>query len=167
MEKAQAKTERELGELNVTLTALEKELNELDVQFTAKNDELNQLQTQAALMEKRLGAASKLISGLTGERTRWTEDIDKLQDSRVRLIGDCLLAASFLSYSGAFTHDFRTSMIYKTRVAASVRAEAASAVVRPLDELSTNARSAPEPRRRRDVLPPRGPRRDPEERRER
>ena len=52
-------------------------------------------------MEKRLTAASKLISGLTGERTRWTADIESLNKNKVQLVGDCLLAASFLSYSGA------------------------------------------------------------------
>jgi len=116
MEKGQAKTERELAELNVMLTALEKELNEFNAQYTEKNEELTGLQTQAALMEKRLTAASKLISGLTGERTRWTADIESLNKNKVQLVGDCLLAASFLSYSGAFTHDFRTVMIYETFV---------------------------------------------------
>ena len=63
---------------------------------------------------ERLAAASKLITGLTGERTRWTSDIGALNDSKVQLVGDCLLAASFLSYAGAFTSDFRAGMIYET-----------------------------------------------------
>jgi hypothetical protein len=64
-------------------------------------------------MEKRLNAASKLITGLTGERTRWTKDVEQLQLQRGRLFGDCLLAASFLSYAGAFTTDYRSEMIYE------------------------------------------------------
>lgn len=114
MEKSQAKTERELGELNAQLSQLEGELVECNEQYTQKNSELTNLQTQAALMEKRLSAASKLISGLAGERTRWTADVNKLAEARRRLVGDCLLAASFLSYAGAFTHDFRHAMIYET-----------------------------------------------------
>mmetsp|Transcript_25191 Transcript_25191/g.84661 ORF Transcript_25191/g.84661 Transcript_25191/m.84661 type:complete len:4540 (+) Transcript_25191:178-13797(+) len=112
MEKNQAKTEKELGELNAELEDLERELGEFNVQYTEKKGELTSLQTQAALMEKRLSAASKLISGLAGERTRWTNDISSLVQNKVQLVGDCLLAASFLSYAGAFTHDFRTAMIY-------------------------------------------------------
>ena len=70
MEKAQAKTEKELEELKELLSGLKKELGELNVQFKQANGELNDLQHQAQLMEKRLQAASKLITGLTGERTR-------------------------------------------------------------------------------------------------
>ena len=114
MEKQQAKTTKLLADLNDQLGVLSKELGELDANFKAKNEELTGLQTQAALMEKRLAAASKLITGLTGERTRWTADIGDLNNSKVQLVGDCLLAASFLSYAGAFTSDFRAGMIYDT-----------------------------------------------------
>ena len=114
MEKQQAKTTKLLADLNDQLGVLSKELGELDANFKEKNEELTGLQTQAALMEKRLAAASKLITGLTGERTRWTSDIGDLNDSKVQLVGDCLLAASFLSYAGAFTSDFRAGMIYET-----------------------------------------------------
>jgi len=114
MEKAAAKTTKLLSDLNGQLGVLSKDLGELDVMFKEKSEELNGLQTQAALMEKRLAAASKLITGLTGERTRWTADIGDLNNSKVQLVGDCLLAASFLSYAGAFTSDFRAVMIYDT-----------------------------------------------------
>ena len=32
-------------------------------------------------------------------------------------MGDCLLTASFLSYAGAFTHDYRRLMTYDTYLA--------------------------------------------------
>uniref|UniRef100_A0A3B4ZWS6 Dynein heavy chain ATP-binding dynein motor region domain-containing protein n=1 Tax=Stegastes partitus TaxID=144197 RepID=A0A3B4ZWS6_9TELE len=35
---------------------------------------------------------------------------------RVRLLGDCLLCAAFLSYEGAFSWDFRNEMVYQTWV---------------------------------------------------
>ena len=117
MEKAQAKTEKELEELKELLSGLKKELGELNVQFKQANGELNDLQHQAQLMEKRLQAASKLITGLTGERTRWTRDVGNLQQQRGRLYGDCILAASFLSYAGAFTTDYRSQMIYDSFLA--------------------------------------------------
>uniref|UniRef100_A0A8C2AJS1 Dynein heavy chain 10, axonemal-like n=1 Tax=Cyprinus carpio TaxID=7962 RepID=A0A8C2AJS1_CYPCA len=43
----------------------------------------------------------------------WTEDLEELQQRRVRLLGDCLVCAAFLSYEGAFSWDFRNEMVYE------------------------------------------------------
>jgi dynein heavy chain len=51
-------------------------------------------------MERRLNAAERLIAGLGSERARWGADVKQLAAARDMLVGDCLLAASFLSYSG-------------------------------------------------------------------
>lgn len=112
MEKAQAKTEAELAALNEKLAALNKELTELNTGFNKANGELSELKETAAMMEKRLKAASKLIDGLTGERSRWSKDIEELGSGSKRLVGDCLLGASFLSYTGAFTAQFRSDLMY-------------------------------------------------------
>ena len=44
---------------------------------------------------------------------RWTKDLEDLKQQRIRLLGDCLLGAAFLSYVGAFSWEFRTNMVYK------------------------------------------------------
>ena len=112
MEKAQQQTEKELGILQQTLSELSREIAELSAAFTAASGELDVLQTEAALMTKRLEAASKLIDGLIGERTRWSADVKNLEEQSVKLVGDCLLGSSFLSYVGAFTTDYRQDLIY-------------------------------------------------------
>ena len=112
MEKAQQQATKDLSELMELLATLNSEISELNANYTKANDELTELQLQASLMEKRLAAASKLITGLTGERTRWTADIGNLHEQGARLVGDCLLASSFLSYLGAFTTDYRSELLY-------------------------------------------------------
>ncbi|CAM9101409.1 unnamed protein product [Chrysoparadoxa australica] len=112
MEKQQQKATAELAKLMELLAALNGEIQELNAKYKTASEELSDLQLQASLMEKRLDAASKLITGLTGERTRWTADVSHLQEQRARLIGDCLLSASFLSYLGAFTTDYRCDLIH-------------------------------------------------------
>ncbi len=64
-------------------------------------------------MAKKLTAAKKLITGLSREKIRWTEDSKVLEEKKVKLLGDCLLCSSFLSYSGPFDFDFRKKMIYE------------------------------------------------------
>lgn len=44
---------------------------------------------------------------------RWLKDLDLLKEKQLRLLGDCLLAAGFLSYVGAFSWEYRIDMIYK------------------------------------------------------
>jgi hypothetical protein len=52
------------------------------------------------------------FTGLGSERTRWTADIEELDSRKERLVGDCLLTSSFLSYTGAFTFNYRHAMVY-------------------------------------------------------
>lgn len=65
-------------------------------------------------MERRLNAAKKLISGLGREQKRWTEDQLIFDDKKYKLLGDCLLCASFMSYVGPFDFSFRKKMIYES-----------------------------------------------------
>ena len=111
MEKAQQQATQDLADLMDLLAQLKAEISELNIKYATANNELTELQLQASLMEKRLTAASKLITGLAGERTRWTMDIGKLHERGARLVGDCLLASSFLSYLGAFTTDYRSELL--------------------------------------------------------
>lgn len=42
---------------------------------------------------------------------RWKDDLEELKIYRIRLLGDCLLSAAFLSYVGAFSWEFRHQML--------------------------------------------------------
>ena len=95
------------------VAALGAELDSLNAQFSEKNAEKEDLEAKANLMAKRLEAAEKLITGLEGERVRWTGDLALLDVKRGKLVGDCLLSSSFLSYTGAFTFEFRSKIVYE------------------------------------------------------
>lgn len=47
---------------------------------------------------------------------RWTQDLEELKQRRVRLLGDCLICAAFLSYAGAFSWNFRNDLVYNVWV---------------------------------------------------
>ncbi|KAM8812104.1 dynein axonemal heavy chain 10 [Rhynchonycteris naso] len=106
-------TKRELEKIQNELAAIQKELETLGAKYEAAILEKQKLQEEAEIMERRLIAADKLISGLGSENVRWLRDLDELMHRRVKLLGDCLLCAAFLSYEGAFTWDFRDEMVYQ------------------------------------------------------
>ncbi|XP_077600352.1 dynein axonemal heavy chain 10-like [Stigmatopora nigra] len=107
-------SKKELEFIQSELSAIQKELKALGDKYQTAIAEKQKLQEEAELMERRLIAADKLISGLSSENVRWTHDLEELKQRRVRLLGDCLLAAAFLSYEGAFSWDFRNEMVYET-----------------------------------------------------
>jgi dynein heavy chain len=59
---------------------------------------------------KKLIRAEKMISGLEGEKIRWTETVKSLGEKQSLLIGDCLVAAGMVSYAGPFTSYYRVAL---------------------------------------------------------
>uniref|UniRef100_A0A8D3BG74 AAA+ ATPase domain-containing protein n=1 Tax=Scophthalmus maximus TaxID=52904 RepID=A0A8D3BG74_SCOMX len=116
LEKNFFQSKQELEHIQSELGNIQKELHALGEKYQAAILENQQLQKEAELMERRLIAADKLISGLSSENERWTQDLEELKQRRVRLLGDCLISAAFLSYEGAFNWDFRNEMVYRVWV---------------------------------------------------
>nr|DBA23158.1 TPA: hypothetical protein GDO54_014099 [Pyxicephalus adspersus] len=105
-------SKRDLEKIQAELAAIQIELKTLGERYEAAIAEKQKLQEEAEIMERRLIAADKLISGLGSENIRWTKDLEDLKQRRVKLLGDCLLCSAFLSYEGAFNWEFRKEMVY-------------------------------------------------------
>lgn len=111
MEKDLAKSQQDLKRIKDELGYLEAEIKQLNDDFNEKNSELQKLKDEADQMEKHLMAAQDLISGLGSEKVRWTAQKEVLAAKEAMLVGNSLLAAGFLSYTGAFTFAFRREML--------------------------------------------------------
>ncbi|XP_062273833.1 dynein axonemal heavy chain 10 [Scomber scombrus] len=111
LEKNFFQSKRVFERIQSELSSIQKELHALGEKYEAAILEKQLLQEEAELMERRLIAADKLISGLSSENERWMQDLEELKQRRVRLLGDCLISAAFLSYVGAFSWNFRNEMV--------------------------------------------------------
>merc|ERR1712194_599793 len=61
----------------------------------------------------KLERANKLLSGLGGEKTRWTEIAAQLGEVYENLTGDILVASGVVAYLGAFTTKFRDTIVHE------------------------------------------------------
>ena len=78
-----------------------------------KMEQKEELRRKAEHTEKMLDRASKLVSGLAGEKDRWEKTVADLESQIGLLPGDCLVAAAFLSYMGPFLSDYREALVTK------------------------------------------------------
>ena len=104
--------EKNLAKINAELAELAAQIGTLKADEQEQSAKLRILTEEADAMQRRLRAASTLIEGLGSEQVRWTADLEQMGVSKARLVGDCLLSASFLSYVGPFTFEFRKAMVY-------------------------------------------------------
>jgi dynein heavy chain len=104
---AQARLKSALDRLH----AVEAKLAELTAKFDAAEAQKQKLQKDVETAQGRLERAHKLIDGLAGEKDRWTKTVAKLAVDYENLIGDALVSASTIAYLGAFTSDFRASLV--------------------------------------------------------
>lgn len=74
-------------------------------------DEKNKAESEAARCAKRLDSANRLVGALGSESERWNNAIVQLSQDIDYVIGDVLLASSFVSYVGPFSKMFRERII--------------------------------------------------------
>lgn len=100
---AQASLDITLGELKKAqdeLRSAEQHIANLEASFKSANDKKEQLAFDVEQCRARLDRAVKLMSGLGGEKTRWTASCERLNVSYNNLIGDALIGAGSIAYLG-------------------------------------------------------------------
>jgi dynein heavy chain len=73
--------------------------------------EKKRLEDLIELCEQKLDRAEKLIGGLGGEKSRWSETASALGATLENVIGDILISSGIIAYLGAFTVFYRESLI--------------------------------------------------------
>merc|ERR1719253_2010831 len=101
----------QLNAAEAELAAVMAEVAELDAELTDAQNTMNALQASANAMQRQMDAANKLLSGLAGENTRWTEDSKNFAARRKMLVGDIAVVCAFVTYVGPFNTEFRHHLL--------------------------------------------------------
>ncbi|KAM7359342.1 dynein heavy chain at 89D isoform 2-T2 [Cochliomyia hominivorax] len=101
-----------LDHLNNEINKLEAQLDSLNHKYAESMKQMKALTEMMQQAERRLIASDKLIGGLSSERERWIIDFDNYGHQLEVMVGQCLLCASFLAYTGAFAWEYRKTMIF-------------------------------------------------------
>ncbi|XP_006899240.1 PREDICTED: dynein heavy chain 2, axonemal [Elephantulus edwardii] len=100
-----------LAEAQEKLREVAEKLEMLKKQYDEKLTQKEELRKKSEEMKVKLERAGMLVSGLAGEKARWEETVKGLEEDLGYLVGDCLLAAAFLSYMGPFLTNYRDEIV--------------------------------------------------------
>jgi len=106
-----AVTMQKLAGVQASLKAVMDKVASLERDLKGANDKKEELARDVATASARLERAHKLLGGLGGEKSRWIVTVAKLNQDYSALVGDSLVAATTIAYLGAFTADFRASLV--------------------------------------------------------
>nr|XP_019607160.1 PREDICTED: dynein heavy chain 3, axonemal [Rhinolophus sinicus] len=110
LKEAEGKLDIQMQKLNqkrAELKLVEDRLQALNDDFEEMNTKKKTLEENITICSQKLIRAEKLISGLGGEKDRWTEAARALEVCYTNLTGDVLVSSGTVAYLGAFTVDYR------------------------------------------------------------
>lgn len=100
LENQTKKTKAQLIAIQQMISELEDSIDKYKEDYSSLIRDAENIKLEMKLVEKKVSRSLKLIDNLTSERERWKVSIRKFGDQRERLIGNSLLSAAFLVYSG-------------------------------------------------------------------
>lgn len=106
----------QLNEVRKRVEALQARLDILTKEFNEAESQRKEAQEIAEKGKTKLELANRLTYALGSEKVRWGEGINRLKDEKELLVGDCLLAAAFISYIGPFTKAYRERLMEETLI---------------------------------------------------
>jgi len=98
------------------LSQSERKVNELEKEYNSQMKYKNDLAFEISENQTKLDRAKKIVELLSGEKLRWADNVENLKKSAENLVGDCLIAAAMIAYSGAFTSDYRYMLTEQWRL---------------------------------------------------
>ena len=109
------KLETEFNEAAKEIEMLEKSIEQLKKNYEESVVESNQIKKDMEEVKFKVGRSEKLLSNLTSEKDRWSEQMSDFKENINNLLGDTFLSSSFLAYIGFYDAFYRKYLKEKGR----------------------------------------------------
>lgn len=110
LEEQALQTKAEAQAIDNTINNLERSIATYKSEYAALISETQAIKTEMSRVQFKVDRSVRLLDSLSAERSRWEEGSKSFETQIGTLIGDVLVAAAFLAYSGLFDQQFRKAM---------------------------------------------------------
>jgi dynein heavy chain len=107
---------KQLSAVRARCAELQARLDTLTADYKAAESQRLEAENAALKGKLKLELANRLTAALGSEKVRWSEGVENLEAVKVFIVGDCLLAAAFISYFGPFTKAYREALMDNTLI---------------------------------------------------
>lgn len=110
LEEQALQTKAEAQAIYNTISDLEGSIATYKSEYAALISETQAIKTEMSRVQFKVDRSVRLLDSLSSERSRWEDGSRSFETQIGTLIGDVLVAAAFLAYSGLFDQQFRKAM---------------------------------------------------------
>jgi dynein heavy chain 1 len=111
LEEEALQTKAEAQAIENTISTLEQSIATYKTEYAALISETQAIKTEMSRVQFKVDRSVRLLDSLSSERTRWEDGSKSFETQISTLVGDVLVAAAFLAYSGLYDQQFRKTMM--------------------------------------------------------
>lgn len=111
LEEQALETKAQARAVEQTIEDLETSIATYKTEYAALISETQAIKAEMARVQFKVDRSVRLLDSLSSERVRWEEGSRSFETQIGTLVGDVLVAAAFLAYSGLYDQTFRKAMM--------------------------------------------------------
>lgn len=111
LEEDALQTRAEAKAIENTITNLENSIAAYKSEYAALISETQSIKSEMSRVESKVNRSVKLLDSLSAERSRWEDGSKSFETQISTIVGDVLVAAAFLAYSGLYDQQLRKAML--------------------------------------------------------
>ncbi|KAI0387780.1 cytoplasmic dynein heavy chain, partial [Hypomontagnella monticulosa] len=111
LEEQALQTKAEAKAVENNIASLEQSIATYKTEYAALISETQAIKAEMSRVEFKVNRSVRLLDSLSSERTRWEDGSKSFETQISTLVGDVLVAAAFLAYSGLYDQTFRKAMM--------------------------------------------------------